>query len=119
MIIIRRYILNNNDTLNRIEELMQERDWTLYRLAKEADIPYGNLNNLFKRNNEPSISTLRKICNGFNISISDFFSDNIHKPTNDYSLDEKTVILEYRSLSRSDKELVKAYIMGLKRQKIQ
>ena len=65
--------MNNNDTLNRIEELLTSRNWSLYKLAQEADIPYGNLNNLFKRNNEPSISTIRKLCSGFNITVSEFF----------------------------------------------
>ncbi len=104
----------------RIKDILKERGWTVYKLAKEADIPCSNLNNLFARNNEPSIPTLKKICKGLNISISEFFNDNITSDILlDYTNDERGLVIEYRSLSRSDKELVKAYIMGLKRQKIQ
>ena len=34
-------------------------------LAKESDIPYSSLNSLFLKNNQPTLSTLEKICKGF------------------------------------------------------
>ena len=42
----------------------------------ESSIPYSTLNNLFRRGNVPSISTLCKICDAFHMSLSEFFADN-------------------------------------------
>ena len=102
-----------NDTLIRLETLLKERNWTVYKLAKESEIPFSSLNNLFHRNNEPSLSTLRKICKGFNISLSDFFSDEPSVSPTDYTLEERTLVENYRSLSKSNKKLLQVYSSGL------
>jgi len=62
------------DILNRIKQLRDERGWSDYRLAKEAQISEGSLNNLFRLNNQPTIPTLEGICTGFGISLSQFFA---------------------------------------------
>ena len=49
-----------NDTLKRINELLDKRNWTLYKLAKESDIPYSSLSSMFQKNNQPTIATLEK-----------------------------------------------------------
>lgn len=63
------------DILNRIKQLRDERGWSNYKLAKEADIAEGSLNNLFRLNNQPTIPTLEAICKGFGISLSQFFAE--------------------------------------------
>lgn len=63
------------DILNRIKQLSDERGWSNYKLAKEAHIAESSLNNLFRLNNQPTISTLESICNGFGITLSQFFSE--------------------------------------------
>ena len=67
--------MNNNEILKKIETYMKLRNWSIYKLAKEADIPYSSLNSMFLKNTQPTIPTLEKICSGLNISMSDFFSD--------------------------------------------
>ncbi len=56
--------MEKNTTLMKLELLMQQRNWSVYRLAKESDMPCSSLNNLFQRNTEPTLPTLRKICAG-------------------------------------------------------
>lgn len=63
------------DILNRIKQLRDERGWSNYRLAKEAGISEGALNNLFRLNNQPTIPTLEALCKGFGISLSQFFAE--------------------------------------------
>ena len=58
----------------RILELMQERGWTEYRLAKEAGLSHSTVANLFKRNNAPSLPTLELLCQAFGLTLSQFFS---------------------------------------------
>lgn len=61
--------------LDRINVLLNQRNWTAYRLAQEADIPQSTLSNIFNRPNEPTVSTLEVICKGFGISLSEFFAE--------------------------------------------
>lgn len=63
------------DVHGKLKRLMEERGWTAYRLAKESGLSESTLANIFKRNTVPSISTLEEICNGFHITLSQFFAE--------------------------------------------
>lgn len=97
-----------NETLQKIQELLDERDWSLYRLAKESGIPYASLSSLFQKNNQPTVSTLRRICAGFDISMAEFFSDDTpyRKPEIELSTNEKDMIKSYRNLNRTNKKII-------------
>ncbi len=64
------------DTHSRLRQLMAERNWTAYRLAKESGLSESTLANIFKRNNVPSIPTLEAVCSAFGISLAQFFAEN-------------------------------------------
>lgn len=59
--------------IDHIIRLCHERNWTYYRLAKESNIPYSSLCAMLNHRHIPTINNLIKICNGFNISLSEFF----------------------------------------------
>ena len=61
------------DTHSKLRQLMSERGWTAYRLAKESGLSESTLANIFKRNTVPSISTLEAVCAAFGISLAQFF----------------------------------------------
>ena len=63
------------DTNKRIKQLLDERGWTAYRLAKEAGISDATINNLFRRNTLPTIPTLEAVCRVFGITLSQFFAE--------------------------------------------
>lgn len=63
------------DTHSRLRQLMSERGWTAYRLAKESGLSESTLANIFKRNTVPSISTLEAVCAAFGISLAQFFAE--------------------------------------------
>ena len=63
------------DIHGRLRQLLEERGWTEYRLSKECGLSQSTLANIFRRNNMPSIITLETICNGFGITISQFFAE--------------------------------------------
>lgn len=102
------------DVINRIKYFLEYKHWSLYKLAKEADMPYGSLSNIFNRKTVPSIPTLGRICKGFGINLSTFFEydDNPIK-TEGLSETEQDIINSYRVLSVNDKSLLKAYLDGL------
>lgn len=63
------------DVLERLRGLLDVRGWTEYRLAKECGLSESTIANIFRRNSVPSITTLESICNGFGITLSQFFAD--------------------------------------------
>ena len=104
-----------NWVIQRISDMLEQRNWTIYRLAKQSELPYSSLNNLFVRNTMPTISTLMKICKGLNVTMSEFFADEIPpcSEINKLAPDELAVLEKYRKLSNQDKNLLQAYITGL------
>lgn len=101
------------DCLERIRELLQERGWSVYRLAQEAGVPQSTLANLFLRNNMPTIPTLERICQAMGITLGEFFSEEATLPTQQ----EQTAQLleEWAQLSPTQKELVLKLIHQLRR----
>ena len=108
-------MIENNDVLKRIQTLLDEYGWTVYRLSKESGIPISSLSNMFSRNTQPSVSTLERICKGFGISIGDFFESPTTSRPDLYVLnyDERIVIDVYRELPNNHKDLLYAYLHGL------
>ena len=105
--------MENNKTIKKLEKLTKEHGWSLYRLSIESDLPYSSIENLFRRNTEPTLPTLRSLCNGLGISLSEFFSDEPTPMQIIYTSDERDLITEYRSLRRTDKRLLRTYLAGL------
>lgn len=63
------------DTLGRLRQLLDERQWTEYRLARASGLSDSTIKNIFKRNTQPTIDTLEAICRGFGITLAQFFAD--------------------------------------------
>ncbi len=63
------------DANERLRELLDKSGWTEYRLSKNSGLSQSTLANIFKRNTIPSIKTIEAICNGFGITLAQFFSD--------------------------------------------
>lgn len=63
------------DIHDRLRGLMEAREWTEYRLAKESGLSPSTLANIFKRNTVPSIPTLEAVCGAFGITLAQFFAE--------------------------------------------
>lgn len=62
----------------RIIDLCQENKITINKLATISGITQSTLNNIISgRNNSTTISTIKKICDGLEISVQDFFNSNL------------------------------------------
>ena len=91
------------DVKARIQQLMEERGWTFYRLAKEANISWSTLRNMFKRNNDPSIYTLECICKGMGMTLPQFFDVDNQMGLTD---EQRQLIQQWSRLNDRDKRLV-------------
>ena len=62
----------------RIIELCTERSITVNKLAIISGVTQSTLNNIVSgRNNSVTVSTLKKLCDGLEISIGDFFESDV------------------------------------------
>lgn len=99
------------DANGRILQLMQERGWTEYKLAKASGLSQSTIANIFVRNTIPSISTLEAICKGFGITLSQFFSDsNLVELTDE----QKKLFDAWVSLTADEKQLIQQLIRKFK-----
>ena len=87
------------EVLEKIESLRKEKGWSINYLAMESGLTQSTLNNLYSRNTEPKISTLRAICGAFGITLSDFFKeeeseDELIRRIKGLSKENKTALLQ-------------------------
>lgn len=96
------------DIIDRIKALCESRSWTFYRLSKESGITYSTLCTMLHKSKSPSISTLTKICNGFGITLSQFFdlSDNRAMLTES----QREHLEQWSMLTEHNRMAVKSYI---------
>ena len=92
------------DVTKKLMLILEDRGWSEYRLAKESNLPYSTVLNIFQRNNQPFISTLEPMCNGLGITLAQFF-------TEDESLvmlteEQKEILEKYEVLSKGQKEMI-------------
>ena len=64
----------------RIIELCKSNNITVNKLATISGITQSTLNNIVSgRNNSTTVSTVKKICDGLEISVQEFFDDDLFK----------------------------------------
>ena len=63
------------DVLERIGQLRDERRWSNYKLSQVSGVSQTTLRNMFTRNTLPGIATLEAICEGFGMTLSQFFAN--------------------------------------------
>ena len=62
----------------RILELCDERKITINKLGTISGVTQSTINNIVSgRNNSTTISTIKKLCDGLDISIVEFFSSKV------------------------------------------
>ena len=62
------------DTLQRVYDLIGERNMTLYQLAIISDISPSTLRNTRRRNGELKVETIERICSALGMTLSEFFA---------------------------------------------
>ena len=97
--------------LDKLQNILEEREWTYYRLAKEADISISTIRNIFRSHYHPSFVTLSKICDGLGITLSQFFSEESNYL--ELTEEQKQLLNSYALLSPHQRELVQAFIKGI------
>ncbi len=60
--------------LDRILQLREEKGWSEYKLSVESGIPQSTISSWFRKNAQPSVSSIEAICAAFGITVSQFFA---------------------------------------------
>lgn len=105
-------MLDEKYIANRIKELCDKKQMSMYALSKKTGISQSSLSNLMKRGSTPTFYTLDRICDGLGITLPQFFSDDIGKL--ELSSEQKKVLRMWESLSDKEKEAVEIYVRGMK-----
>ena len=105
-------MLDEKYIANRIKELCDKRQMSMYALSKKTGISQSSLSNLMKRGSTPTFYTLDKICDGLGITLSQFFSKDIEKL--ELSAEQRKVLETWETLTDKEKEAVEIYVRGMK-----
>lgn len=97
--------------LKKLQKILDERNWTYYKLAKEADMPLSTVRNIFRTPYNPSVSTLSRICDGLGITLAQFFSEDNNYI--DLSPEQAKLLNLYDLLTCRQKEMVRSYAKGI------
>lgn len=98
------------DALQRIKDLLNQYQWSTYKLCVKSGLPQSTLANMFARNNLPTLQTLEMICKGFGISLSQFFDyegDDILKKQDNF-------LVKYNRLTDEQKRVILDVIDNMK-----
>lgn len=102
------------DTLERINQLMQERGWTKYKLAQESGIYLSSIANMFRRGNTPTVATIETICKAFGISMSQFFEIGTEENMVHLTDEQKKMFDKWAALTDEQKQLISQLIDNMK-----
>ncbi|MBQ0110931.1 MAG: helix-turn-helix transcriptional regulator [Oscillospiraceae bacterium] len=61
-------------TKNRILQLCEQKNMTIYRLSVESAVAQSSIKNiLYGKSKNPGVVTIKMLCDGFGITIAEFF----------------------------------------------
>lgn len=85
------------DLIGRINELLEQRGWSKYRLAKEANLSQTTISSMINRGNNPTVATIESCCKAFGITLAEFFDADMQDK--EFSLEERKMIYDVRKMS--------------------
>ena len=99
------------DLTARILELLAERGWSKYQLAKEEQLSQSTISSLIIRGNTPTISTIESCCKAFGITLAEFFNADLRDT--EQTLEERRLICDWRNLTPEAKQVVLQMVAAL------
>jgi len=99
------------DVLGRIKRIMAQRGWSVYRLGKESGLAQSTLSHVFRKDSEPTISTLETICKAFGMTMGEFFAEGESVPLTE---EQRDLLDKWALLTAEQKRLVLDMIENMK-----
>jgi transcriptional regulator with XRE-family HTH domain len=93
----------NFDILGRIDRERLARGWSEYTLAENSGLTQSTLSTWRRRNLQPNVTSIEKICHGLGITLSQFFEE-----------EQKSLLTTWDRLSPSQRtailDLIQAFL---------
>lgn len=89
------------DILGRVTQQRLSRDWTEYQLAQKSGIPQSTISSWYRKKMLPTLSSLEKICNAFDMTMAQFLSEN--NCLTEITPDQKELLNKWELLTSSQK----------------
>ena len=87
------------DVLQRILDERTRRGWNEYTLAQKSGLTQSTISTWYRRNLQPSVASIEKICDGFGISLSQFFMEYSSGDTVELDKDQAELLMLWNRLS--------------------
>ena len=102
--------MDDSYVLERIDELCAKEGWSHYILAKRSGISQSTISNMFSRTNQPTFTTVNRICDAFGITMAQVFDSKQHL---DLNAEQEEILRMFDAMPAQKRELVKAFMNGL------
>lgn len=100
--------------LERIRNLMDEKNMSENALSKKCDLPQSTINSLFVKNNVPTLPTLIKICQGLGVTVTQLLLED-GDDTVVLNSNQLELIKYWNSLSEANQNVLMDTARSLKR----
>lgn len=95
----------NKSEFNVLDKITQERlarGWSEYTLAKNSGIAQSTISTWYRKNLQPSVASIEKICRGLDITLAQFFS--YENQNNELTQGQQDILELWKDLNDSQKE---------------
>ena len=95
----------------KIKTLMESRGWSVYKLADESGLYSQTIHKWFSQNSVPTLPAIEQICNAFQITIGEFFTEG---SAFELTPERKELFDAWGNLSKAQREavwvMIKSYL---------
>ncbi len=96
------------DVLDKIDYLKEERGWSDYKLSELSGVPQSTISSWYKKRIYPTIPTLQKLCEAFNITLCDFFAEDENKIV--ITREQKYLLNNFAVLNKEQQKCLLAFL---------
>ena len=104
------------DILDRISKLRERRNWTIWKLSEESGVDQSTISAWYKKGRSPSVSSIEKICEAFEITMSQFFTDTDATAVVELTQNQREMLENWSALNSKQKDIIFTLIQNMPRQ---
>jgi len=103
-------VMSKEKFYTRLDQLLEQNNWTVYRLAKEAGLSTSTIYNLLKRKSEPKMETFLKLVRAFHLTVEEY-EDISYEPIV-LTQDQVKLTKITNGLDSRDMKVIMAYVQA-------
>lgn len=92
----------------RLRRLMDQQGMSVYRLAQKAELSWNTIDNILKKDINPTVHTLELLCNGLGITLIQFFDEE--GSAVQITAEQQKYLNRRDSLSERDRKIIDSMI---------